>query len=101
MVTWEGDCDMDKSPVIGYNISWYNGRDILGSLLVSSLCQQDSQNEFRIYVANFTSELAVDFVSVSAENICGVGEATNITNGMLFHNLFVYLIRSFMIWLCK
>ena len=86
MVTWEGICDdiLDKSPVTGYYISWYNlGRDILGSLLVSSLCEEDSPNEH--YVANFTSELPVDFLSISGESICGIGEATNIiNNSMLF-----------------
>ena len=86
MIMWEGVCGADKSPVVGYNISWYNGRDIIGSSLVPSLCEEDSQNES--LVANFTSDLAVDFVSVSAENICGVGEATNITNGTYryYHN---------------
>ena len=87
MVTWEGVCDdvsVDKSPVTGYNITWYNlERDILGSLLVPSLCGEDSE----FYVANFTSELTVELVSVSAENICSIRGATNIIIKSMFYIL--------------
>ena len=85
MVTWDNVCDnispVDKSSVTGYIISWYNlTRDLLDDLFVPSSCK-DSETE---HTANFTLNLSVHFVSVSAENVCGRGEATNIVvSGML------------------
>ena len=88
MVTWNDVCDnispVDKSSVTGYIISWYNlTRDLLDDLFVPSSCK-DSETEPH-YITNFISNLSVQFVSVSAENVCGRGEATNIVvAGMLF-----------------
>ena len=85
-ITWEGFCDdislKDKPPAIRYILTWYNfERDILGSSLVLSSCKEDSQKDF--YTANFTSISAVVSVSVSAENTCGIGEATNVVNNSM------------------
>ena len=81
-ITLEGICDVslkDEPPVIRYILNWYNlERDILGSSFLLSSCKEDSQKN--LYAANFTSEYAVELVSVSAENMCGIGEATNVVN---------------------
>ena len=86
MVTWDNVCDsissVDKLSVTGYSISWYNSaRGILGEVFISSSCK-DSETES--HTASFSSRSSVQFVSVSVENPCGRGEATNIVvNGML------------------
>ena len=85
MVTWDNVCDsissVDKLSVNGYIISSYNStRGILGEVFISSSCK-DSETEF--HTASFSSNSSVQFVSVSAENICGRGEATNdVVDGM-------------------
>ena len=86
MVTWDNVCDsissVDKLSVTGYSISWYNSaRGIIDDILVPSSCKDSKSVP---YITNFTSNLSIQFLSVSVENPCGRGEATNIVvNGML------------------
>lgn len=88
MAMWDGICDNISSadnspPVTGYIIRWYNlTRDILGHSTVPSSCEDNENEPYTVY---FTSESTVQFVSVTAENLCGNGKTTNIVNNsMLF-----------------
>ena len=73
VVTWDNVCDsissVDKLSVTGYSISWYNSeRGIIDDILVPSSCK-DSNSE--PHITNFTSNLSIQFLSVSVENPCG------------------------------
>ena len=101
MVTWDNVCDsissVDKSSVTGYSISWYNStRGILDDILVPFSCKDSKSVP---HITNFTSKLSIQFLSVSVENVCGSGEATNsVVDGMLIVAFIISFVYHAMLY---